>query len=186
MEVDPIFQRVFKKLYGKPCWGVKHIYGGIISFEFGRPRLEVHEPQRISPKASRRVCEFFAGRRVHIKGEWTLLVWCCNWEIFRRGSRMGTSRMRSNLERVALSLDGQKLVDFSVEPQKVRSIFKFDLGGKLVTTSYNREEDLWMVYEPSGKILTLRGDSRYLYSTSYHTPPNTVDFGTLNWPSSAV
>jgi hypothetical protein len=174
MRIDPIFERVFRKLYGKACWGVKHIHGGIISFEFGKPRLVIHEPQRTSRTASRRIREFFASRRVHIKGEWTLLIWCCDWEILRRGRRMGTSRMRSNLERVVLSLQGQRLVDFSVRPQKVRSTFKFDLGGKLVTTAYSGELDLWMMYEPTGKILTLRGDGQYPYSTSYYTPPNTV------------
>ena len=87
---------------------------------------------------------------------------------------MGTSRMKASLERVALSLEGQKLVGFSIEPQKLRSVFKFDLGGKLVTTAYDKELELWMLYEPSGMILTLRGDGRYLHSTSYYTPPNTV------------
>jgi hypothetical protein len=174
VRIDPIFERVFDRLYGKPCWGVKHIHGSIFSFEFGKPRLEICGPQRTSTKTPRRVREFFARRLVHVKGEWSVLIWCCDWEIFRRGDRMGTSRLRSNLERVALSLEGQELVGFSVDPQKVRSVFKFDLGGKLVTTAYHKELDLWMVYEPFGKILTLRGDSRYLYSTSYYTPPNTV------------
>jgi len=172
--VDPIFERVFKKLYGKPCWGVKHIHGSIISLEFGKPHLEIHEPHRASRNASRRIREFFAGRQVYIKGEWTLLIWCCNWEIFRGGRRLGTSRMTASLERVSHYLDGQKLVDFSIEPHQMRSVFKFDLGGKLVTTSFDKSLDLWMVYEPTGKILTLRGDGMYLYSSSPYTPPNTV------------
>lgn len=27
MTIDPTFERAFKKLYGKPCWGVKNWYG---------------------------------------------------------------------------------------------------------------------------------------------------------------
>jgi hypothetical protein len=80
--------------------------------------------------------------------------------------------MRSNLDRIAFSLEGQKLVDFTVARPKLRSTFKFDLAGKLVTTSYDIELEQWMVYEPSGKILTLRGDGRYLHSTSVYRPPN--------------
>ena len=104
-----------------------------------------------------------------------MLIWCCDWEIYRRGNRLGTKRMRSNIERVTHYLEGQKLVSFSIKPQNLRSIFKFDLGGKLVTmtTPFDKELELWMVYEPTGKILTLRGDGRYSYPTSTYTPPNT-------------
>jgi hypothetical protein len=42
-----------------------------------------------------------------------------------------------------------------------------------MTTPFDKELELWMVYEPTGKILTLRGDGRYFYSTSTYTPPNT-------------
>jgi len=65
--IDRVFERVFKKLSGKPCWGV-YIYGGTISFEFGKPRLEFHEPQRISRNVSHRVRDLFASRWLHIKG----------------------------------------------------------------------------------------------------------------------
>ena len=45
------------------------------------------------------------------------------------------------------------------------SIFEFDLGGKLEVLpnykDYEKTVDLWLLYEPSGYVLTLRADGKY-------------------------
>jgi hypothetical protein len=37
-------ERVVRRLYGKPCWGVKPGFGSFLTLEFGKPNLEVREP----------------------------------------------------------------------------------------------------------------------------------------------
>ena len=50
MPVNPVFERVFRKLYGKPCWGVTNWYGSGIHFEFGKPHLEIREPRGLQTR----------------------------------------------------------------------------------------------------------------------------------------
>jgi hypothetical protein len=45
----------------------------------------------------------------------------------------------------------------------MRTILEFDLGAALVTKPYNRADEQWMLYEPEGKVLTVRADKRYSY-----------------------
>jgi hypothetical protein len=167
MTVDPIFERVFKKVYGIPCWGVTNWYGSGIHIEFGKPHLDIREPRTADPKASRRVREHFAKRLVVVHGDWHLCVDVCDWEIFQQGKRVGSSRSRSaDLQRVMNSLDGQRLVRFSIRPRGDGCVFEFDLGGVLVTRPYDRKSEQWTLSEPSGLCLTLRGDKKFSYIRS--------------------
>jgi hypothetical protein len=165
MPVAPIFERVFKKLYGRPCWGVTNWYGSGIHLEFGEPHLEIREPRKVGPKATRQVRKHFARRQVFVHGEWHLCFDVCDWQIFQRGKRVGTSRSRSDLQRIVDSLNGQKLIRFSMRSRK-DCVFEFDLGGVLVTQGVDPQEDQWTLFEPSGYCLTLRGDNRYSYHRS--------------------
>ncbi len=45
-------------------------------------------------------------------------------------------------------------------------MFEFDLGGLLLTHLYNADGDQWQLFEPSGHVLTLRGDKKYSYTLS--------------------
>ena len=167
MTIDPIFERVFKKLYGKACWGVTNWYGSGIHFEFGKPHLEIREPKRADPKASRRVRELLARRLVVVHGDWHLCVDVCDWEIFQRGKRVGSSRSRSaDLQRVMNSLGGQKLIRFSFRSRGNDCVFEFDLGGMLVTHASDTDYEQWTLFEPSGLCLTLRGDKKFSYLRS--------------------
>jgi hypothetical protein len=164
--VDPIFQRVFKEVYGRPCWGVENCVGSDIVFEFGDPHLVIREPSAARPKASRRVRELFARRGVTVQGQWHLWIWMCNWEIFHKGKRLGSDRARSNLQPIVHSLDGQKLIRFSFPPRGNECVFDFDLGGVLITHPWGPDDDQWMLYEPSGFVLTFRGNNRFSHHRS--------------------
>lgn len=172
MRVDPIFQRVFRQVYGNPCWGVQNCLGSDIVFEFGKPHLEIREPRSASPKASKRVREFFATRGVHVHGDWHLWIWMCDWEVFKSGKRLGSNRSRSRLEWAVQKLNGQKLVGFSIHGNGTCT-FKFDLGGVLVTQPFDRDGDQWILYCPEKKVLTLRGADKYSFR-----PSNTPDEAT--------
>jgi hypothetical protein len=175
MAIDPIFERVFKKLYDMPCWGVKNCVGSDIVFEFGKPHLEIREPRTASPKTSRRVRELFARRLVVVHGEWHLWIDLCHWEIFQKGKRIGSDQTRSDLQRLVDSLSGQKLVRFSIRSRGDDCVFEFDLGGVLVTHASGTDYNQWMLFEPSGFVLTLRGDKRF----SYH--PSNKPSGAGSW-----
>ncbi len=165
-KIDPIFEKEFKKLYGKPCWGVKNTIGSVISFDFGRPHLEMREPIVAGPRVSRRVRELLAKRQVFVHGQWHLLIWMCDWEIFQDGKRIGSDKARSNMDRVVRSLEGQKLVRFSIAARGTHCRFEFDLGGVLVTTRPDADYDHWTLFNQSRHVLTLRGDGRYSYHRS--------------------
>ena len=171
MAIDPIFERVFKRLYGKPCWGVTNWYGSGIHFEFGKPHLDIREPRTVDPKVSRRVREQLAKRLVVIHGDWHLCIDVCDWEIFQKGKRVGTSRSRPDLQRIVNSLDGQKLVRFSIRSRGDDCVFEFDLGGVLYTHAAGTDYDQWTLFEPSGFCLTLRSDKTH----SYHRSNEPID-----------
>ena len=171
--IDPIFERVFQKLYGMPCWGVEYRVGSGIVLEFGDPHLVIREPSTARPKASRRVRELFAKRGVTVRGQWRLWIWMCNWEIFHKGKRLGGDQARSNLQPIVHSLDGQNLIRFSIGSRRHRYVFEFDLGGVLVTHPWGPDDDQWMLFEPSGFVLTARGNNKF----SYHRSNQPLDAG---------
>lgn len=172
MVIDPIFERIFRSVYGKPCWGVKDGVGSAITFEFGEPHLEIREPTQAPRKSSRRVRELLASRSVHVHGQWHLWIWMCSWEIFQTGERVGSSRTRKkSMDRVVYSLNGQKLIRFSINRHGDECRFEFDLGGVLVTHAYtksrpDRESDHWILFLPPRGVLTLRNDRTFSFHRS--------------------
>lgn len=167
MMIDPIFDRVFKKLYGKPCWGVTNWYGSGIHLELGKPHLDIREPRTADAKASRRVRALLARRLVVVHGDWHLCIDVCEWEIFQQCKRVGSSRSRSaDLQRIVDSMSGQKMVRFLIRSRGDDCVFEFDLGGVLYTHAAGADYDQWTLFEPSGFCLTLRGDKRFSYLRS--------------------
>jgi hypothetical protein len=165
MRVAPIFQRVFLGVYGKPCWNVKPGYGSFLTFEFGKPHLQIRAPVVASEGSSRRVRELLSRRNVFVHGEWHLRIYCCAWEVSSNGKHIANGSTRLGVKRGAKFLDGQKLVSFSVEPRKVRCTFEFDLG-VLKTEAYDKTGEQWVLYTPDHRALTLRADQRYQYMHS--------------------
>jgi hypothetical protein len=69
MQIAPIFHRVFREIYGKPCWNVRPGYGSFLTLEFGKPHLDVREPAAASKDDSLRVQRLLARRSVFVHGE---------------------------------------------------------------------------------------------------------------------
>lgn len=166
MQIVPIFQKVFSEIYEKPCWNVKPGYGSFLTFEFGKPHLEVREPTVASKDASRKVRALLARRSVFVRGEWYLRIDCCAWEVLCNGRHVGNGATKRGMRRAADFLNGQKLVQFSLVPQKVQCTFEFDLGGTLKTVSYDRQSEQWVLHTPEKRVLILRADRRYQYMRS--------------------
>jgi hypothetical protein len=162
MQIDPVFEKAFNKIYGRPCWRVSPGWGSFLTFEFGDPHLEVREPASPKGNVSERVRKQLARRHVFIHGDWHLWINCCNWKVWSKRKRIGESTVKSSIQKAADYLDGQKLVKFSITPRTKSCVFEFDLGGKLETRPYDNQGRQWMLYDSSARdVLTLRADGKY-------------------------
>lgn len=159
-------ERVVRRLYGKPCWGVNPGFGSFLTLEFGKPNLEVRDPIVASKGAAAEVRERLAHREVHVHGEWHLWIYCCDWEVLSGSKCIGDSSTKAKIRRAVEFLNGQKLTRFSISPRKVNCAFEFDLGATLKTRPYDKEGEQWLLYEPSHKVLSVRADGRYKYMRS--------------------
>jgi hypothetical protein len=167
MSIDPIFARVFTEIYGKPAWRVSPGWGSFLTFEFGQPHLEIREPVVARKEASQRVKQALARRHVYIHGDWHLWILCCDWKVFSNRKLIGQSTSASSIQKAADILDGQALVSFLLRSKPVRSIFEFDLGGRLETYPYDRKSEQWRFHDyRNHKVLTLRADRVYSYGPS--------------------
>jgi hypothetical protein len=171
MQIAPVFETVFRGVYGKPCWGVKPGWGSFLTFEFGEPHLIVREPIVATKRASEKVRKALARRQVYARGDWHLWIYCCDWEVICKGKHVGDSSTTIKISRAADILNGQKLISFSILPRKVQSIFKFDLGATLRTSPFDVKSEQWLFYQPSEKVLVLRADGRYKYQR-FDVPEN--------------
>lgn len=160
------FEKIFRRLYGKPCWGVKPGYGSFLTFEFGEPHLEIREPIAVAKNVPADLREDMERRRVYVHGEWHLWIYCCDWQVFCGPKCIGDSSSSANIRRAAEFLDGQALTSFSISLPNVNCTFEFDLGGTLSTRSYDKDSEQWMLYEPLHTVLTVRADGRYKHMRS--------------------
>lgn len=118
MRLNPVFDRCFRVLYGKPCWNTKAGYGSFITFEVGEPHLVVHEPRK-SPAKSKKVRNLFARRLVTIRGDWHFWIYCCKWSVFSSGKLVGDSSSVQAIRKAIACLDGQPLCPQLPRPGRV-------------------------------------------------------------------
>lgn len=172
MPLNPI-ENAFEPLNDLPCWNVKRGYGSFLTMEFGEPHLKIDELPKTtwsSPIHGKR--RRYPHRTVTVRGQWHLWIYCCHWFVMRDGLRIGDSYTDSGIDRAAAELRGQKLISVTVNHLPGRSILTFDLGARLFTRPYSairwRVPEQWMLYEPSGRVLSFRADGKYS-----HHPGNT-------------
>jgi hypothetical protein len=148
-----------------PCWNVKLGYSSVLTLELGDPYLEVNEKiLQLKDRPPRRA--------VKVHGARHLWIYCCGWSIRLQGRTIATSASSARTIRTAAYyLDGQALTRASVDAARGRSIFDFDLGGSLSTRLYDQQSEQWMLFEPSGRVLTVRADGNYTYQPR-PTPPD--------------
>ncbi len=158
-------ERSFRAVLGQPCWGVRRGVGSFLTLEFGQPRLEVRDPIVVAETySSSRVRERLRKRTVTVVGRWHLWIYCCEWEVRSNRGVVATSSSSSRrIDRASVILDGQQLVAVVLDPRRAGTTFEFDLGGSLKTKPNDRSSEQWMLFEPNGKVLTLRADRRFKY-----------------------
>lgn len=167
MPIDPIFDRVFAEIYGKPTWRVSPGWGSFLTLEFGDPHLEIREPVVSRNDISHPQREQLTNRRVFIHGDWHLWINCCDWKFFSVGELIGQSTCKETIQKAADILDGQKLVKFLIGVEPVRCRFEFDLGGRLDTYPYDGESEQWLFFNSKNHtVLVLRANGVYSYGRS--------------------
>ena len=170
------FDQSFKQLLGKPCWGVKRGCGSFLTIEFGQPHLKIYEP-RVTTSTSKKVQASAARRQAYVRGDWHLWIYCCDWSVSDGSNKLvGDTYSRKSIDLAAKFLNGQALVASTLISRGMRTVLEFDLGARLETKRYNRTDEQWMLYEPGGKVLTVRADKHYSYD------PGDLEPNMLRWP----
>ncbi len=165
--------RAFRKIADLPCWGLSVGSATSLTFEFGEPRLIIREPLE-APRASLRIRKRLARRHVKVAGQFFLWIYECHWAVFDRGKPSGGSGSRRSMQRAADILAGQKLIDISISRRGTRTVFSFDLGAELHVRPIRRDSEMWMLFEPTGKVLSLRADRTYAYHRDTLAPEKVV------------
>jgi hypothetical protein len=170
-EFNPIGS-TFALLLGLPAWGVQKGYGSMLTFEFGSPHLLVREPLANPSTENPKIRKLLKRRNVTLHGEWNLWIYRCHWRCSENGDQRSTdSSSDADIIAAAEFMNGQQLSSIEVDAPKRKSIFKFDLGATLETWPYESgNEEQWMLFTPSGYVLTYRADGQYSWCSSDQTP----------------
>ncbi len=163
---DPIGS-VFSKIIGKLVWQVRQGHGSFLTLEFGNPHLEVREALPNATSVGLR------DRRVTVRGDWHLWIYCCDWKILQGGARLAHSESdRQAIERALLRIDSQTLNAVDVDPPTGSSCFSFEHRLVLETSPYQSgSDDTWLIYGPDRNVLTFRADGCYSWHAD-NTPPS--------------
>jgi hypothetical protein len=164
--VNPISD-AFSPIIGLPSWSVRQGHGSFVDLEFGEPVLTVGSPENrliFLDEAPPRTLV----RPARVSGEWNLWIYCCEWSLMLNGTQLAHCESdRVRIARALNVLNGQSLTDLTVDPGTAKTDFSFDLGCTLRTRpappgTYEHEPvEQWLIRNPSGVWLTVRGDGGY-------------------------
>jgi len=86
-----------------------------------------------------------------------------------RLAKVGSESSKKQIAAALRVLNGQALSKVLIYRKAGSSTFEFDLGGKLTTKRFKdlkqdgEPYENWMLFEPSGYVLTYRADGKYSY-----------------------
>ncbi|MBI3407003.1 MAG: hypothetical protein HY040_01420 [Planctomycetes bacterium] len=155
-----VFERTFQPLFGQPCWGLDFTRILSLSMNFGKPSLRIREPYTTTSK-SEAVQLLAQRRRVTVRGEWWLSIYCCYWRLSLDNLPLATGSSSFRRIRLAMAqLTEQHLISVRVEPVSGATLFAFDLGCVLECRRFDRDSDaeVWMLYKPNGYVLSVHGN----------------------------
>jgi hypothetical protein len=163
--MDPVVE-AFQPVLGLPSWLVQRGYGSFVTLEFGQPQIDVGADVTREGDLPG-IPTGVELRPTHVHGEWHLWIYCCLWSLALTGVELSHSESDDQtMGRALRLLDGQGLIDVTVSPD-ASTDFTFDRGFTLRTWpappgAYGDEPvEQWMLFQPSGDVLTLRADGRY-------------------------
>jgi hypothetical protein len=163
---DPV-DRILRRLYGKPCWQAQKGYSSVLTFDFGTPRIEIREPLKKIRAKSPRVRQVLSRRDALVRGEWYLFIYVCTWTLSLGRKVLARSRSRQErIEWAARELRGQALTRATIDRHTGATTFFFDFGGKLELRRMKAGDELWTLWTPGRRVLSIRGDGAYSYQPS--------------------
>lgn len=136
---------LFRGCIGAPAWNVKRGVGTFITLEFGAPRIRRSDPN------SRRTF-----RQMLLHGEWHLWIYDCHWSILSNSVSVATDQSGDDeINKWIEFLNGQILQSVNIDGME--TIFKFDLGGSIVTYPADIEDgiDQWILYHENDSFISL-------------------------------
>ena len=158
--------------------------GSFITMEFGEPELRIEEPRPWNAHTSGGDRHRTMRRLASVYGEWHLWIYCCEWTLEADGIELAWCESDDvTIERALGVLNGQALTQVEVREDS-QTRFQFDLGCVLITRpapkgSYSNEPvSQWMLYQPGGDVLAVRGDGSYSIHDR-HTPRDEVCWSPL-------
>jgi hypothetical protein len=165
--VNPLLS-AFSPILGLPSWLVAKGHGSFVTLQFGEPQLVIREP-RMQPLFIDGGPSRARTRFVHIRGQWHLWIYCCEWSLTLNGVQIAHCESDDvTIARALRVLNGQALTSVESSSADGSSTFAFDLGCVLRThpapkgTYSEKPVEQWMLFQPSGDVLTVRGDGQYL------------------------
>lgn len=136
-----------------------------MSMSFGEPRLEIVREPYTSKSKLPFVREHASFRRVRVRGQWWLWIFCAHWTLKVSNSLTATGSSSYRKKAMAMArLEGQRLTDIKVNPVNGVTNFTFDLGATLQARPYEKDNaDIWTLYYPHGFVLGVKGNGTFTY-----------------------
>ena len=159
---DPL-ERALRKLRGHVCWGAHWSKLLSLSMSIGPPRIHVSREPYESESKIEEVRRNASRRLTDVRGRWWLWVYLSYWRIVRSGITLASTCSSLQDKTAAFwDLSGQKVVDVEVAPRTGATRFVLDLDAVLEVRRCSQGTDkLWLLYEPSGYVLSVRADGMY-------------------------
>ena len=120
---------------GSLVWSVRYSKLGVLSLNFGEPRLLVHGPCRSNPSSSAKVKAAFGRRLVKPTGDRQFFVEDADREAAGGPYEASRTSKASERDQVLGQLDGPRLLNIRLDQRTAQWIFTFDLGGILAIGS---------------------------------------------------
>jgi hypothetical protein len=148
--------------------------------EFGEPTVTIGEPRAMPVPIPGVEPRSVAMRSTVVHGEWHLWIYCCEWRLAYGDLQLAHCESDDDtIDKALHVLNGQALTQVEVRSGDGQTRFHFDLGCVLSTKpappgSYSEEPvEQWMLYEPDGRVLTIRGDGHYSHESGGSDEPDT-------------
>jgi hypothetical protein len=173
-DADPI-RNAFAPLIGLPAWLVRKGHASCLTLEFGQPHLEIREPPT-SCANSGWIRRYFSRRQITPRGEWHLWINCCHWRVIRSGNVVAWSESSDEaIIKAALQIDSLILTNTKVNHRNQTSEFAFE-SDTTINMWPDEEDDSpqWMLFQPSGDVLTYRADGLYSLGPGNQPPDEKV------------
>jgi hypothetical protein len=139
---------------------------------FGKPSLRIREPYETKSK-SEFIRRWARQRMVSLVGQWQLNLFCCYWSLSISGDLLASSSSSGRrVQKAIVHLQGQRLVSVRINPKTGATRFDFDLGSVLDCRRFEKDsqDELWILYKPSGYVLSVQGNGTYCHGPGSQSP----------------